>query len=101
MEHVEKEVDGWVVKTSNSECFNGKNLVIATGMNNRLAYPSWASELISARPNQVGHVFAESLPQMKPPFVVIGGGISAAHLVIKLSKEFLVRSIKSQDILIE
>ncbi|MCC5801670.1 FAD-dependent oxidoreductase [Rossellomorea vietnamensis] len=85
---VEKGVEGWVVKTSTSNHFHGKNLVIATGMNHQLSYPSWGEELASVRPKQAGHLFEESLPHMEPPFVVIGGGISAAHLVIKLSNEF-------------
>jgi thioredoxin reductase len=88
VEHVEKSRNGWGVTTDNLAHFHGKNIVIATGMNNQLAYPSWGSDLVVARPKQVGHLFAESLPITEPPIVLIGGGISAAHMVVKLSKQF-------------
>ncbi|NMH69069.1 lysine N(6)-hydroxylase/L-ornithine N(5)-oxygenase family protein [Bacillus sp. RO3] len=88
VEEVVKGHAGWKVKTSGMDGIHGKNIVIATGMNNQLAYPKWGSDLVAERPEQAGHLFAESLPEIEPPIVVIGGGISAAHLVIKLSRQF-------------
>ncbi|WP_299743559.1 hypothetical protein [uncultured Rossellomorea sp.] len=88
VDHVEKGDNGWIVRTSSLDHFHGNNIVIATGMNNKLAYPSWGSALVASRPKQVGHLFAESLLRIEPPIVVIGGGISAAHMVVKLSKQF-------------
>lgn len=83
---VTKSGNHWVVETD-SGSVEGKNLVIATGMNERLSVPEWAEELRENRPAQVGHIFQENLPVITPDIAVVGGGITAAHLVIKLSRE--------------
>jgi len=86
--HVEKSGDLWKVEVDHSQTFFGKNVVVATGTNHKLSYPEWGQELRSIDPHHVAHIFEEKLPTLKPPFVVIGGGITAAHLVIRLAREF-------------
>lgn len=85
---VEKKKDMWVIKTDSGKVIHSENVVISTGVNNNLAYPKWGLELKENFPQHVFHIFEEQIPSLKPPFVVIGGGISAAHMVIKLSKSF-------------
>lgn len=88
VENVSRTNNAWEVQLDSRETIKGKNLIIATGMNNKISYPDWGEELVKEHSQQAGHVFQEKLPLMKPPIAVIGGGISAAHLMVKLSKEF-------------
>ncbi|TDL31337.1 hypothetical protein E2R51_13265 [Jeotgalibacillus sp. S-D1] len=85
---VEKHKGIWAVKTENGKRFVCRNLVVATGANQKFSYPEWGRELAQQYPERAGHIFEKEKPVMKPPFLVVGGGISAAHLVIKLSKEY-------------
>ncbi|WP_175990415.1 FAD-dependent oxidoreductase [Bacillus sp. Marseille-Q1617] len=88
VEKVSRKKRTWEVQLDSGDIIMGRNLIIATGMNNRLSYPGWGEELVKELPNQAGHVFQDKLPFIKAPIAVIGGGISAAHLVVKLSKAF-------------
>ncbi|GEN46034.1 FAD/NAD(P)-binding protein [Alkalibacillus haloalkaliphilus] len=83
---VKKEGTSWCVRTKDGEVFNSNNLVIAVGSNHDLHIPNWAKSY-----ENVHHVFSPSitdLSELRPPVTVVGGGISAAHSVIKLAKIF-------------
>ncbi|QOR67661.1 SidA/IucD/PvdA family monooxygenase [Cytobacillus suaedae] len=84
-----KKVEGiWRVTTENGEDFFTKNIVISISINDQFNLPDWASEVKAKLPNQLYHVFDENIDEvgaLKPPIVIIGGGITAAHLSIKLS----------------
>lgn len=82
---------GWVATTEKGERLQSKNIVIAISVNEQLLLPEWAKELALHAPKQVHHIFddqLENLNQVKPPIAIIGGGITAAHLAIKMAKEF-------------
>ncbi|MDQ0352089.1 thioredoxin reductase [Alkalibacillus filiformis] len=83
---VKKEGSSWCVKTNNGEVFKSTNLVIAVGSTHDLHIPDWAKGF-----ENVHHVFSSSVTnfsELSSPVVVVGGGISAAHSVIKLANLF-------------
>lgn len=88
---IEKNQGFWKVRTGKVEELIAKNIVLSISINTQLNIPDWAHQLKSHLPNQVVHVFEESLANLSslsPPVGVIGGGITAAHLTIKLSSMF-------------
>lgn len=88
---VKKEQGHWKVTTENGEVFIAKNIVISISINQQLNMPHWAGEIKRKAHNQLYHIFDENLgglESLKPPFVIIGGGITAAHLSIKLTKMY-------------
>lgn len=85
---VEKRKENWEVRTENGDRLISRNLVVATGANQKFAYPEWGRKLCEQHPERAGHIFEKEKPVMRPPFIVVGGGISAAHLVIRLSKQY-------------
>ncbi|MGR3765662.1 FAD-dependent oxidoreductase [Rossellomorea sp. NS-SX7] len=88
VQNVRRNDFSWEVQLDSGQTINGKKLIIATGMNETLSYPDWGQELVKEYPDQAGHVFQQKIPPLKPPIAVIGGGISSAHLIVKLSKKF-------------
>ncbi|KMJ57728.1 hypothetical protein AB685_12785 [Bacillus sp. LL01] len=81
----------WNVHLQNGEAFKTKKVVIAIGISDQLHLPDWARNLKQANPNSLYHVFDKELPlfeKMSAPFIVVGGGITATHLAIKLASLF-------------
>ncbi|MDQ0481112.1 FAD/NAD(P)-binding protein [Guptibacillus hwajinpoensis] len=74
----------WEIETEEQHIYFAKNSVIAIG-NNELHYPAWANEL-----NNGYHIFDSELnmDNIKPPLLIVGGGITAAHTAISLSHRF-------------
>ena len=88
---VEKEQGFWKVRNKNGDEVRAKNIVLSISINNQLNIPDWAKQLKSDLPNEVFHIFDESpvrLSSLQPPIAVIGGGITAAHVTIKLSSMY-------------
>ncbi|WP_078549813.1 NAD(P)/FAD-dependent oxidoreductase [Litchfieldia alkalitelluris] len=88
---VRKGKDGWDVTLENGNMIQSKNVVIAISINEQLYIPDWAKNLASASPQRVRHIFDDNLKdlkEIKPPIAIIGGGITAAHLAIKMAGEF-------------
>jgi thioredoxin reductase len=88
---VQKGKRGWEATTENGDLIQSKNVVIAISVNEQLVIPDWAKELALHSPKRVHHIFddtLENLMVMKPPIAIIGGGITAAHLAIKMSTEY-------------
>ncbi|UCZ53425.1 lysine N(6)-hydroxylase/L-ornithine N(5)-oxygenase family protein [Bacillus shivajii] len=86
--HVSKEKGSWRVHTVNGEVIFGKNIVIAISVNNQLNIPGWVKSLHSGK-LPIHHIYDENVSDLNtfsPPITVIGGGITAAHLTIKLSR---------------
>ncbi|NLP51439.1 FAD/NAD(P)-binding protein [Bacillus sp. RO1] len=89
--NVEKSNGYWKVYLQTGEVLQTEKVVIAIGMSDQLHLPEWASRLKKQRPNSLFHVFDKDLPSfenMDGPFVVVGGGITATHLAIKLATLF-------------
>lgn len=88
---VTKHKEYWNVQTSKNDSFLGRNIVIAIGKSEQHIIPEWAENLNKDMPNRVYHVFDEKLPELQllaPTITVIGGGITAAHITIKLTDLF-------------
>ncbi|MGM0904510.1 MAG: FAD/NAD(P)-binding protein [Bacillota bacterium] len=88
---IEKEQGYWKIMTAKGEVVRAHNIVLSISINNQLNIPDWAEQLKTNLPNQVFHIFEESLvplSSLMPPIAVIGGGITAAHVTIKLSNMF-------------
>ncbi|MCQ6275844.1 SidA/IucD/PvdA family monooxygenase [Bacillus sp. V3B] len=88
---IKKEQGFWKVMTKKGEEVRAQKIVLSISINHQLNIPDWAKQLKSDSPNQVFHIFEENLvhlSSLQPPIVVIGGGITAAHLTIKLSSMF-------------
>jgi cation diffusion facilitator CzcD-associated flavoprotein CzcO len=89
--NVQKVMDFWEVTTEKGEIIRSKNVIIAISVNEQLLIPDWAEELSVESPNRVHHIFDDNLDdltEMRAPIAIIGGGITAAHLAIKMAKEY-------------
>lgn len=90
VESVQKIKKFWEVTTENGEKIRSKNVVIAISVNGQLLIPNWAKELSSHDPKRVHHIFDDklgSIEDIQTPIAIIGGGITAAQLSIKMSRE--------------
>jgi thioredoxin reductase len=83
---IERENGLWVVSTVNGESLKAEKIVLAISINEQLDVPEWA-DAFKADENQLIHIFDKTadISGLTPPIAVIGGGITAAHLVIKLT----------------
>lgn len=91
VESISRKNTGWQVNMSNSETVQSEQLILAIGNNEQLHLPEWAAILQEGTHAPIYHIFDMSLPKLeklKPPFTVIGGGITAVHLTLKLNKLF-------------
>ncbi len=86
-----KEAIGWEILTSSNRTVLAENIVICISANESVHIPKWAEGIRAEGLCRISHIFSEdlkSLEDLHPPIVVVGGGITAAHTVIKLSKIF-------------
>ncbi|WP_079504589.1 FAD-dependent oxidoreductase [Mesobacillus jeotgali] len=83
---IDKEKDHWRVHTLDGKSLAGRNIVLALNVNDQLFIPEWADSL-HEESNQVFHIFDKTacIEELKPPIAVVGGGITSAHLTIKLA----------------
>ncbi|MFC0522944.1 FAD-dependent oxidoreductase [Pontibacillus salicampi] len=78
----------WQVKLSSNEWIEAENVVIAIGVNHQPSIPAWAESVREAVPQSVTHVFDENAPNAgmdSDAAVVVGGGLSAAHMAATLA----------------
>ncbi|MFP3322823.1 FAD/NAD(P)-binding protein [Planococcus sp. SIMBA_160] len=88
---VKRSEDGWQVLLENGTTVSGANIVLAIGAGEQLHWPEWAQQLRAESPGSVFHVFDRERPDFdasQAPFTIIGGGITAVHLALKLHKQF-------------
>jgi thioredoxin reductase len=77
-----------MVITEEGKKLEGLNVVLAIGVSEQTYWPEWAKLLKNKDAQSVGHIFDSSFSLNKSQEItIIGGGISAAHLAIKLSKQ--------------
>jgi cation diffusion facilitator CzcD-associated flavoprotein CzcO len=91
VENIVKQHDSWYVMTEVGETIKAKNVVIAISVNDQPLIPKWVEELVAHNPERVHHIFDDKLPElseMKAPMAIIGGGITAVHLAIKMSRKY-------------
>ncbi|RSD25905.1 FAD/NAD(P)-binding protein [Mesobacillus subterraneus] len=83
---INRDAGSWSVSTVSGEVVRSKNIVLALSVNEQLNIPDWADS-IGDDGKQTFHIFDRNvdLSRLQAPVAVIGGGITAAHLVIKLS----------------
>ncbi|WP_349409933.1 FAD/NAD(P)-binding protein [Pseudalkalibacillus sp. SCS-8] len=81
----------WKVTTEEDEQIVSKKVVLAIGVNDQPNYPGWAIPLREQLPERVFHIFKQPIPPSisgdRLPPVIVGGGITAAHLTVKLCSE--------------
>lgn len=88
---------GWKVNYTNNhskKTMTTKNVVLAIGSSGNLNIPEWALDMQNSN-LPVYHIFSpefslENLPQETENVLVIGGGISAGQLALKLSGNYNV-----------
>ncbi|WP_203364382.1 FAD/NAD(P)-binding protein [Bacillus sp. REN10] len=83
---IKREGTLWRVET-NEQHLQAKNVVLATGCTEQLAWPEWAAVWRNRTSKQVVHLFQKDELDLLPsddPVVVIGAGISAAHFACQL-----------------
>lgn len=87
---MERLKNGWRVILSNGQEMTGQHVVLAMGLSEHPYYPEWAKHIqVSGGP--ITHVFDKDIPDLNDlprPIMVIGGGISAAHISLRLSRLF-------------
>jgi cation diffusion facilitator CzcD-associated flavoprotein CzcO len=82
---------GWSVSLQDGNTIETKNLAIAIGIGEQPLLPEWAAKMKEDGCPSVYHIFEKGIPdlsQLKGPFTVLGGGITAVHLAISLSSRF-------------
>lgn len=81
--------ENWRVYTNQSEFVDTKRVVLALGVNEQPNYPAWAESIRENAPERIHHIFEErsEIPFDNDRSCVVGGGISAAHMAVKLCEE--------------
>lgn len=91
VESAKRLENGWQILLENGSLVRGANIVLAIGAGEQLHWPEWAQQLQTDSPGSIFHVFDKELPTFdasQAPFTIIGGGITAVHLTLKLHKLF-------------
>lgn len=81
----------WYVYLATNEMLVCRNLVLAIGVGNQLSFPDWAIQAKNNNQQNIYHIFDKqlnNLENLEMPISIIGGGITAVHIAIKLSKLF-------------
>ncbi|WP_080875811.1 FAD/NAD(P)-binding protein [Oceanobacillus timonensis] len=83
---------GWKVCVADGRCFVSERVVLAMGVNHTPHYPSWAETCRDHA--SVKHVFEmdNELPETGD-VIVIGGGMTAAHLAYALTQKESIDSV--------
>ncbi|WP_026673275.1 FAD/NAD(P)-binding protein [Alkalihalobacterium bogoriense] len=85
---VKRKMSQWDITLASGQQFKSQKVVLAMGLSDHPYWPEWAQNIKEMGAN-IHHIFERH--QAKPldeqdDVVVIGGGISAVHTVIKLAK---------------
>lgn len=73
---LEKSSEGWSIKTQEGKALDAECVILAVGVNDTPHFPTWADPA----DERVQHIFSEKEKNIDGPVVIVGGGISAAHL---------------------
>lgn len=86
---IRKINQAWEVELEDGS-IQGEKVALAMGMSGHPIWPDWAVSLKEDGGN-IEHIFSEALPplaDLPAEITVVGGGISAAHLSLKLAKKY-------------
>jgi thioredoxin reductase len=78
----------WQIKLSDGTQFESENVVLAMGLSDHPYWPVWANELRN-QGAAVNHIYDDDIykkAENTEETVIVGGGISAIHTALKLSK---------------
>lgn len=81
----------WKVELQDGRELEGENLILAIGISEQPVWPDWSKQINEEGDASIHHIFESELPkfeEMARPFTIVGGGITAAHLAIKLSSMY-------------
>ncbi|WP_339235863.1 FAD/NAD(P)-binding protein [Oceanobacillus sp. FSL W7-1281] len=83
---------GWKVCIVDGRCFFSERVVLAMGVNHTPHYPSWIDSYKDHK--AINHVFEmdSSLPETGD-VIVVGGGMTAAHLAYALTQKESIHSV--------
>lgn len=86
---VQKTGVKWEIVNDDGNKLTSKNVVIAIGIGEQPYWPEWALKL-KDQTQTIHHIFEDNFnfESLLGPIVVIGGGMTAAHLVNKLASIF-------------
>lgn len=79
---------GWLVKLNDGTEVESRAVILAISHSHQPLWPDWAAPLKQNGSN-IYHVFDQDIPsftELNSPIVIVGGGISAAHTAITLSR---------------
>lgn len=82
---------GFQISLKDGKQIHTKKLVLAIGIGEQLNIPNWAFPLIKENRENIYHIFDKDIPSLenvKGPITIIGGGITSAHLALKLCELF-------------
>lgn len=88
-----KIAEGWSIEAADGQEYLSEKVVIAIGVNDIPYYPGWAQTYKNYE--NVKHIFEidATLPE-KGDVIIVGGGMTAGHLAVTLSKNENIKSVK-------
>ncbi|WP_101843527.1 FAD/NAD(P)-binding protein [Halobacillus sp. Marseille-P3879] len=86
---LERAKGAWKVSIDQLKIVEAESVVLAMGMNDRPCFPKWTESILREHPHRIQHIFSEEIDEQQESFAVIGGGITAAHLVKTLTTRYL------------
>ncbi|MFC7371933.1 FAD/NAD(P)-binding protein [Fictibacillus iocasae] len=87
---IDREGSCWTVMTEDGLAFHSDKVVLAMGLSGQPCWSEWALEAKKSGAS-IHHVFDKTMPfieNLSPSIAVIGGGISGAHLTLKLKEHY-------------
>ncbi|MGG4491165.1 FAD/NAD(P)-binding protein [Metabacillus idriensis] len=89
VKEVQKTDDEWKVDYGSGNMITTKNIVIAIGIGEQPHWPDWAIRLKEGS-SHIHHVFENdfNIEALSGPIVIVGGGMTAAHLANKMATAF-------------
>lgn len=82
---------GYTVRTAGGAVIRCRHVIVATGMLHRASWPEWAKKIDRASPGRVQHLLSShdfDPANIKPPVLVVGGGISASQTALLWSRVY-------------